>query len=797
MVFLFQTIAKALKEDLPQQQAKDLIRAMVIQRFPRADEIASFDWENLERKDDGFHLLHKGQNREFVFYKNIDPEPGRHVMKIELEEGNFVAVDILPAEDRATARFGEEDVKYYITDIDSLPEGLNMDDLSAEELHLLLKSPYEDIREASLDRLPEKATLRSLDILEEEIRSLNIEIQRTEKNRTSFIEGTSMEMRGDLGFLIGSLADECRAFRSEKNSLRRKIKRLKQYTESIRKRLGIESPEKHSHTKGVQWAYPAEEVPKDIERFREDSFEWSDFEQTGVYYAEKDSDIDLGYGKEDVIYLRRHKILVHKRTGRKYFTSTFPPNHIFAMAAGSMFYELLGLPVRQARVVIDDNGESVLIRERIEEGCTFNQYSDKYLDQLNFSQRWLSVLRGSLLLDQIIGYTDRDDTNLFAAVNDEGELVPVFVDMKFSFGNPKLVSVTEEHPDNQITYDFSRFITPFEEGALPEGFAYNEYHANATYTDMLRMARLVMKVCPEQVDEIVDLMDAKVKGHSFDVERLKAEWKKSLERVKLFYASRETGAKGDDIIFGDANDAWGEMFDPYLWGSFSSFRKRFIFPLYDGLEGLGSECDQLKERASRSIVLYADDMLNDTVIFDLEEALNLLIKEKDILQGGKVVLYSRGLATAESLETLRSFMEQALCGTEVLLIKCGDYPKLSARNMDQVGEMEELLELLPAKGVDTERLLAVVKSHRGGCVGSFGQYKLPVPLVMLNLNSIHEGHKGVFSLSDILRKAINRVNSNDPASSTGWIIIVDPMDRITIQMHEEYLIYRKQVLIKA
>jgi hypothetical protein len=800
-VFLFYLVAAALSEGLSAEQAKELIEVTIAQRAGGEDALASFDWRALSKDEDGFHLPCPNDGKKFVFYFGREPDPEQHAMKIEYEKGQFITVDFLhdggPLASMEPPRFDEEDVMYFITDPEDLPDGMSMSDLNPSELHLLLRSPYDHVCEAALAQLAETGDERSLGPIEDHIRSLSARIENNEKERNAFMETMRVDKETDLGSLMGSLADKCKGFRSYGGELREKRARFNAAADRIRKRAGIRTPARPSTPNDRRWAPILNEYAGDILPYRDETFKWEDFQQVETYYAEKDGRIDLGYGWEDVVYIRRHKILVHKKTGRKYFTSKFPPNHAFAMAAGSMFFELLGLPVRQTRVVVDDEGQSILIRERIEEGCSFNQYSQKYGKSLDFNERWMRILRSSLLLDQIIGYTDRDDTNLFAAIDADGELVPLFVDMKFSFGNPKMFSPTEEGAETELTYDFSKYVASFEKGRLPEGFAHNIYQASATREDMEWMARYVMRVRPEQIDAIVDLVDSCVEGHTYDIDRLKAEWKNSLARMKEIYESAAEVPAQRAMIFGQALSAWDRGLDSSLWGTMAVFRKRFVDPLYRKLAGLGVECEEFKRVKPQALVLYADDILNDVVMFDLEESLKGLVKGRNVLAGGKIVLYTRDMTLADEVEKLRFFIERTIPETKVVVIRQSDHGQLAVRSQDSVKEVEELIELLPAKGVDANNVLAIVKGHKGRCVDQFKKYDLAIPLIMLNLNGVGSGEKGVFSLSGILEEAIRCVNNADIQGSSGWISILDPMDKITAKMYEQYLIYRNEVLVKA
>ncbi|HPN88630.1 MAG TPA: ATP-binding protein, partial [Candidatus Omnitrophota bacterium] len=252
------------------------------------------------------------------------------------------------------------------------------------------------------------------------------------------------------------------------------------------------------------------------------------------------------------IKLRRFMTYQHKKTGRLFFVSKYDREMLFPMIASYLFIKLLGLPVRNTFIVKDNSGDLLLFREKTPNQASLDEFPALYGQTPFFSPEWERILRGSLLVDQVIGYTDRDLTNLGATIGLDYDFIPFFLDNKYSLGLPKL-SNSNKPLKEQIEYTSSKYVQPHpsqikdpqkrKSTPLPEGFAYNPYHAKATFEDLAWMAHYIKQVSEQQLWEILTEADKIVTDHHFDIQRTFEEWKKSLKKVHELYPDEVTELK--------------------------------------------------------------------------------------------------------------------------------------------------------------------------------------------------------------------------------------------------------------
>ena len=72
------------------------------------------------------------------------------------------------------------------------------------------------------------------------------------------------------------------------------------------------------------------------------------------------------------------------------------------------------------------------------------------------------------------------------------------------------------------------------------------------------------------------------------------------------------------------------------------------------------------------------------------------------------------------------------------------------------------------------------------------------PLILLNYNGTNRDEKAFFSFAKILRVAMQtRIDSMRDGFMGYWVRILDPIERITEKMYEEYIIYTEKILTQA
>jgi len=454
-----------------------------------------------------------------------------------------------------------------IDDPDNLPGGRKFTDLTIFELIRFLESPYQDVVNAALERLKmtdsedgKQAVERLLTNLRQQLNEL---IQRKndwiKKNVAINDEGLGSATLGELHTHMQpgeetAINNEYLNIQHDILEMYARVNKILDQIYSNRKRL--ETPESlpppvdrvrkfMSPTHAPFSPDPVFDFQKSVvsswAKGQYQSPAWEDLEQIGPYYYDKVKDFEIGTANgrfTSELLIRQFTKFRHRQTGKVYFGGIYDANSAFTMIAGYLFFNLLGLPVRETHILRDLNGKLIILREFIENGTLFNRFPIKYGRDTQFSEDWQKVLRGTLLVDQIIGYTDRDDSNLFALVMQNGEQIPLFVDMKFSLGIPK-EAVAGSAGAYTPQYDFSKYVTHLQNGKLHPDFAYNAYYQAATHEDLAWMARRLTPVAPEHLQKIIQMTDQLVSGHSFDLQKLQAEWEKSLAKAKTLYL--ETG----------------------------------------------------------------------------------------------------------------------------------------------------------------------------------------------------------------------------------------------------------------
>ncbi len=218
-------------------------------------------------------------------------------------------------------------------------------------------------------------------------------------------------------------------------------------------------------------------------------------------------------------------------------------------------------------------------------------------------------------------------------------------------------------------------------------------------------------------------------------------------------------------------------------------------------EDLGAACDEYGFTEPQSLFLYAEDILDNPVLLDFGATLKML-KEKGVLRGSSIVVYTRKYEEGEDgkkkpLQITQDLAAgiQALMGseTEVILIGQWERDQLLKKNTPS-GEVEELVGVAKAMGVDIKNILAIVRQNGIDVPEAFRDYKVDAPLVIIN-NSV----RGLFSFAQAMNEAVRRkikLRDNPDADPSAWIIILKPIRKITEAIYSEYIRYR-EVLIRA
>jgi len=215
------------------------------------------------------------------------------------------------------------------------------------------------------------------------------------------------------------------------------------------------------------------------------------------------------------------------------------------------------------------------------------------------------------------------------------------------------------------------------------------------------------------------------------------------------------------------------------------------------LKELGKACDDFKADKPQSLILYADDILKNAILYDFEDTLKLL-KEKNVLAGGKIVLYVRDKEMEQKTEGLKALIENNLrSSTEVVVIKQWERGQLISPG-DPVKEIESLVRISASRGA--KEILGVIRGNSLDWAETFRDYNLEIPLVVINNNAADKNISGLFSFTQAILLAMKTkaaLKDMPGHAFSAWIRCLDPIEKLTVKLYQEYIRYRDEILTKA
>jgi len=188
-------------------------------------------------------------------------------------------------------------------------------------------------------------------------------------------------------------------------------------------------------------------------------------------------------------------------------------------------------------------------------------------------------------------------------------------------------------------------------------------------------------------------------------------------------------------------------------------------------------------KTGQSLILYADDILENALVVDLENtAKNILVKH-NILNGGRIILYSKNEASAAILEKV---IKHAGPNLETVKIAQSDLQT----NGDEIKEIDALLRVARAKG--TKELLGLIKgpTNKPEELAAFAK-DASLPIVIVG------PEKGVYSFAQAIAIAIDAKITN--GATSGWLIMLPPIRVLTDDIRRQYEEYQHslQALVAA
>lgn len=191
----------------------------------------------------------------------------------------------------------------------------------------------------------------------------------------------------------------------------------------------------------------------------------------------------------------------------------------------------------------------------------------------------------------------------------------------------------------------------------------------------------------------------------------------------------------------------------------------------------------LYETKKQSLILYADDILKNALVVDLENAVKNLISKHNLLNGGKIILFARKKVNATILENI---VRRASQNTEIVTIMNDD---LQA-NSDEMKEVEKLIANARAKNAG--EILALIKgpTKKWEELAKFAANS-NIPIILIG------PEKGIYSFAQALTVAIDaKINKG---ATKGWLILLEPIRPLTDDIRWQYEEYQHslQTLVAA
>jgi len=179
------------------------------------------------------------------------------------------------------------------------------------------------------------------------------------------------------------------------------------------------------------------------------------------------------------------------------------------------------------------------------------------------------------------------------------------------------------------------------------------------------------------------------------------------------------------------------------------------------------------ERNGQSLILYADDILQNAMVVDLEHAVKNILAKHNVLGGGKILFYARNDVNATILDRM---VKRADPSIETIRILQKDLQT----NGDELKETEALLRAARSKGA--KELLGIIRgpSQKPEELAALAK-GASVPIVIVG------PEKGVYSFTQAIAMAMDAKLHN--GATNGWLIMLPPVRALTddiIRQYNEY-----------
>ncbi|MFC1570629.1 pyridoxal-phosphate dependent enzyme [Candidatus Omnitrophota bacterium] len=221
---------------------------------------------------------------------------------------------------------------------------------------------------------------------------------------------------------------------------------------------------------------------------------------------------------------------------------------------------------------------------------------------------------------------------------------------------------------------------------------------------------------------------------------------------------------------------------------FTSSVDALLDSLKNDYEVRGRELDQAahaNKKEGESLILYADDLLENAAVIDLESTIRKITSSHGILAGGKIILFAREEANAIILEKM---ITEASSDVEVITITEEELKEDRNLNGKETDEVKALVKV--AKARSERGVLALIKAPpkdtKKDPVEDLVDLsdELKVPVILLGLE------EALYSLASALEQAIKIKGQK---GSHGWVVSLLPIRTITKDIEAAYLEYQRSL----
>jgi len=236
-----------------------------------------------------------------------------------------------------------------------------------------------------------------------------------------------------------------------------------------------------------------------------------------------------------------------------------------------------------------------------------------------------------------------------------------------------------------------------------------------------------------------------------------------------------SAGKFEAVLPKETSDEWRGWL-----GSLDAFGRTDMSGIAESSAALESKIIE-HDAKDQSIILYADDILENAAVYDLGYVVKNIIQKHNLLNGGKIVLFARSPVNAKILEKM---IRSAAPDIDIASITEADI----GQPIDGVKGLEAVARFARAKGV--KDVLAIIKGYSNKeneqelCETA---RSLHAPIVLIG------PEKALYSFSQALSMALAAKSSN--GASFGWLIMLPPVRSVTEDIKAVYEAYSRALAI--